>query len=156
MALTLMRRREPFGQLSNFERDIDRWFGADWFGLDARYESIFNDFMETNWTPAIDLKEKDGKYIITAELPGMKKEDIHVELKDGYLTLRGERTNEKEDKKKKTIHVERSYGSFERSIKLPEGVKAKDLHAKFKNGVLELTVPVPESVKRKTIEVKIE
>ncbi len=156
MAITLFRRKEPFGLLSNFDRDIDRWFGEDWFDMDTMRSTIFNDFVDTTWTPAVDIEEKDGKYVLKAELPGLKKEDIHVELKDGYLTLRGERNMEHEDKKKNYHRIERAYGSFERSFRVPDTVKEKDIHASFKDGILELTVPVMEDVKHKAIDIKIE
>ena len=156
MAITLFRRKEPFGLLSNFDRDIDRWFGEDWFGMDTMRSTIFNDFVDTTWTPAVDIEEKDGKYVLKAELPGLKKEDIHVELKDGYLTLRGERNMEHEDKKKNYHRIERAYGSFERSFRVPDTVKEKDIHASFKDGILELTVPVMEDAKHKAIDIKIE
>lgn len=99
MAITIFRRTEPFGLLRNFDRDIDCWFDEDWLGLDIRRNSVFSEFMDRTWTPAVDIEEKDGKYIIRVDLPGTRKEDIHVELKDGYLNLRGERSIEKEDKK---------------------------------------------------------
>ena len=156
MAITLFRRKEPFGHLSNFETDIDRWFGEDWFGLDMTRGNLYNDLMDRSWKPAVDIEEKDGKYVLKVELPGMKKEDIHVELKDGYLVLRGERNFEQEDKKKNYHRIERAYGTFERSFSIPEGVKEKDIHAQFKDGVLELTMPVPETRKHKAIEVKVE
>ena len=152
MAITLFRRTEPFGILRNFEGDINRWFGEDWFGDDWL---TLRD-AEGIWTPAVDIEEKDGKYILKAELPGMKKEDIHVELKDGYLTLRGERHVEHEDKGKSYRRVEPTYGSFERTFSLPEGVKENDIHAHYKDGVLELTVPVPEERKPKAIDIKVE
>jgi len=156
MAITLFRRKEPFGLLSNFDRDIDRWFGEDWFDMDTMRSTIFNDFVDSTWTPAVDIEEKDGKYVLKAELPGLKKEDIHVELKDGYLTLRGERNMEHEDKKKNYHRIERAYGSFERRFRVPDTVKEKDIHASFKDGILELTVPVMEDVKHKAIDIKIE
>ena len=156
MAITLFRRKEPFGLLSNFDRDIDRWFGEDWFDMDTMRSTIFNDFVDSTWTPAVDIEEKDGKYVLKAELPGLKKEDIHVELKDGYLTLRGERNMEHEDKKKNYHRIERAYGSFERSFRVPDTGKEKDIHASFKDGILELTVPVMEDVKHKAIDIKIE
>jgi HSP20 family protein len=152
MAITLYREREPFGWLRNFERDIDRWFGADWFGDDF----FFGKGAEESWYPAVDIEEKEGKYIVKAELPGVKKEDIHVELKDGYLTLKGERHFEHEDKEKNYHRIERFYGTFERSFLLPDGVKQTDIHAKYKDGVLELTVPIPEQKKRKAVAVKID
>lgn len=152
MAITLFRKKEPFGLLNNFESDIDRWFGEDWFGDDF----LFAKGTEESWYPAVDIEEKDGKYVLKAELPGLKKEDIHVELKNGYLTLRGERNMEHEDKKKNYHRIERAYGSFERSFRVPENVKEKDIHAIFRDGILELTVPVMQDAKHKAIDIKIE
>ena len=101
------------------------------------------------------LRKKTVNIILKAELPGVKKEDIHVELKNGYLTVRGERTIEHEEKKKNYQRIERSHGSFERSFIIPGGVKEKDIHARFKDGVLELTMPVPELKNRKAVEIKV-
>jgi HSP20 family protein len=155
MAITLWRKREPFGFMTDFEREIDRWFGEDWFGLNKYWDDISSDTMESNWTPAVDIEEKDGKIILKAELQGVKKEDIHVELKNGYLTVRGERTIKHEEKKKNYQRIERRHGFFERSFIIPGGVKEKDIHARFKDGVLELTMPVPELKNRKAVEIKV-
>jgi HSP20 family protein len=108
------------------------------------------------WRPAVDVEEKDGKYMVRADLPGLKKKDIHVELHDGYLTIRGERKAEHKEDKRDYYRYERTYGSFERSLKVPEGITEKDIHAKYKDGVLELTVPAPKAVEPKTTGVKIE
>jgi HSP20 family protein len=124
--------------------------------MDRFRDSFFRDLSGGAWNPAVDIEEKDGKLIVKADLPGVKKEDIHVELKDGYLTVRGERKMEKEDKKKNYHRIERAYGSFERSFVMPEGVNEKEIHASFKDGVLELTLPVPEGTKHKAIDVKVE
>jgi HSP20 family protein len=152
MAITLWRRREPFGFVTDFEREIDRWFGEDWFGEDF----FFVKGTEELWQPAVDIEEKEGKYIVKAELPGVKKEAIHVELKDGYLTLKAERHFEHEDREKDYHRFERSHGIFERSFLLPEGVKETDIDAKYNDGVLELIVPIPVQKKRKARQIKID
>jgi HSP20 family protein len=156
MAITLWRKKEPFDLMTNFEQEIDRWFGEDWFGMESLRSNVFGDFLDSTWTPAVDIEEKDDKYVLKAELPGLKKEDIHVELKNGYLTLRGERNMEHEDRKKNYHRIERAYGSFERRFMLPDGVKESDIHAKYKDGVLELTVPIPEQKKSQVTQVKID
>jgi HSP20 family protein len=117
---------------------------------------FFNRTVDTKWAPAVDIKEKDGKYLLKADLPGIDKKDIHVELKDGCLTLKGERKSEHEDKNDNYHRVERTYGSFQRSFKVPEGLTEKDIKAKYKDGTLELTIPVPEVKKPKAIEVKVQ
>ena len=108
------------------------------------------------WRPAIDIEEKDGNYLVKADLPGMNKKDIHLELRGGYLTLRGERKSEHEENKDNYHRIERTYGTFERSFRVPEGVTEKDIHAKYKDGVLELTIATPKVEEPKTTEVKVE
>ena len=111
---------------------------------------------EKLWRPAIDVEEKDEKYVVRADLPGMKKGDIHIELRNGYLTLRGERKFEHEEKKDTYHRIERTCGTFERTLSVPEGVTEKDIHAQYKDGVLEVTMPAPKAEKPKTAEIKIE
>lgn len=146
MAITLWRNRRPFEGLTSWFDDIDTWFDT----------GFFTDVPETMWRPAIDIEVKDGNYLVRADLPGMKKSDIHVELKEGYLTLRGERKYEHEENKDNYHRIERTYGTFERSFRVPEGVTEKDIHAKYKDGVLELTIPAPKVEEPKTTEVKVE
>jgi len=146
MAITPWRHRTPFEGLASWFSDIDTWYDTGFSG----------DVPEMTWRPAIDVEEKDGKYLVRADLPGMKKKDIHIELHDGYLTLRGERKSEHEEKKDTCRRFERTYGSFERTFRVPEGVTEKDIHAKYKEGVLELTVPAPKVIEPKTVELKIE
>lgn len=139
MAITLWRTRTPFEGLL-------RWFDDDFFATG----------FERDWIPAIDVEEKDGTYLVKADLPGLKKEDIHIELRNRVLTLRGERREEHEDKKKGYHRVERTFGSFERSLRVPEGVTEKDIHAKYTDGVLELSIPAPTAKEHKAIDVKVE
>jgi HSP20 family protein len=146
MAITLWRDRTPFEGLTRCFNDIGPWYDAGFFG----------DKPDTTWRPAIDVEEKDGKYMVRADLPGMKKKDIHIELHDGYLTLKGARRSEHEEKKDTYRRVERTYGSFERTFRVSEGVTEKDIHAKYKDGILELIVPTPKVVEPKTVELKIE
>ena len=146
MAITLWKNRRPFEGLTRWFDDIDTWFDT----------GFFTELPERAWRPAIDVQEKDGKYLVRADLPGMKKSDIHVELKDGYLTLRGERKSEHEENKENYHRIERTYGTFERTFRVPEGVTEKDIQAKYKDGVLELTLPAPKVEEPKTTEVKID
>ena len=139
MAITLWRTRTPF-------EGLRRWFDDDFFT---------NEF-EKSWTPALDVEEKDGTYVVKADLPGVKKKDIHIELKNHVLTLRGERHNEREETENGYQRYERTFGSFERRFAVPEGVTEKDIHAKYADGVLELTIPVPKPKEPKAIEVKVE
>ena len=146
MAITLWRHRRPFEGLTRWCDDLDNWFGND----------FLTEPLEGLWTPTVDIEEKDGKYLVKADLPGLKKKDIHLELHDGYLTLKGERKSENEEKKENYHRIERTYGTFLRSFKVPEGVTEKDIKAKYHDGVLELTVPAPKAEKPKAIDVKVE
>ena len=146
MAITLWRERSPFEGLTRWFDDIDTWFDT----------GFFTEMPERLWRPAIDVEEQNGTYVVRADLPGLKKGDIHIELRNGYLTLRGERKAEHTDEKDAYRRVERTYGAFERTVGVPEGVTEKDIHARYKDGVLEVTMPVPKAEKPKTTEIKIE
>lgn len=109
-----------------------------------------------DWSPRVDIVENDNEFVIKAEIPEVKKEDVKVAVDNGVLTLKGERKQEKEEKGKKFHRVERYFGSFTRSFTLPENVDESKVTATFKDGMLSLQVPKTEKVKPKTIEVKIE
>lgn len=96
---------------------------------------------EPSWTPAMDLTERNDKYIVTMELPGIKIEDIDVSVSDGSLTVKGEKKTEKEIKEESYYSSERSYGSFYRSVPLPRGVDAGKIKAAYDNGILEIDIP---------------
>lgn len=104
--------------------------------------------------PALDVGENDHHYAISVELPGARKEDVHVELHEGVLTIRGEKTSEREEKQEQSRYVERSYGSFSRSLRLPPDADVEHLDASFKDGVLAITVPKTEAAKPRTIAIK--
>lgn len=123
----------PFALMKQFAEDMDRFFGqAPRSAGDAGA-----------WAPVIEVKEKDGKLLVTAELPGLKKEDVKVHVDGDTLVVEGERKQEKEEKREGYYHSERSYGKFYRSVLLPEGAKIDQTAAHFDDGVLEVTVPVP-------------
>jgi len=135
----------PFTLMRQFTDDMDRVFtGAP---RTADTGSV--------WAPAIEVKEKAGKLLVTAELPGLKKEDVKVRLEGDTLVVEGERRQEKEEKTEGFFHSERSYGKFFRSLLLPEGTKADLIAAQFNNGVLEVTVPLAE-VKTNTKEIPVQ
>lgn len=95
------------------------------------------------WVPAVDLVEQDGQLVLRADLPGMDRDDIEVQVKDGVLTVSGERKYENENKGEGFYRVERSFGRFSRSLRLPRGVDASAVSASFDRGVLEVIVPKP-------------
>lgn len=108
-----------------------------------------------DWMPAVDISEAEQEYLIKAELPEVKKEDVKVSVENGVLTLQGERRADKEEKGKKYHRVERAYGTFVRSFTLPESVDDANVRAEYKDGVLALHLPKTERVKPKTIEVRV-
>ena len=113
-------------------------------------------FYPRMWTPEIEVFERDQKFVIRVDLPGLKKENVKVEVTHDELTIEGERLLEKEDKEPGLYRTERTYGSFYRRIGVPEYVKAESAVATFKNGVLEIqmsAIPVPE-VKKRAIEIQ--
>ena len=109
----------------------------------------------TEWSPSVDISEDDKEFLVKAELPDVKREDIKVNVENGVLTITGERKFEKEEKGKKYHRIERSYGSFTRSFTLPEVVKADKVAAEFKDGLLHVRLPKDESAKPKNIAVNV-
>jgi HSP20 family protein len=108
------------------------------------------------WAPKIDVFEKDNRLFTRIDLPGVKKEDVKVEVTDGRLALTGERKQEKEEKKDNVYRTECEYGSFYREVPLPEGVKLEDVKATFADGVLEVSVPLPARPEAKVRKVEIQ
>ena len=102
------------------------------------------------WGPDVDVFEKKGQLVVRADLPGLSKEDVKVEITDTELTIEGERQSEKEEEKDGYYRSERSYGSFRRTIPLPEGVKTDRAKATCKDGVLEVTMPTGSPRKKKS------
>lgn len=110
----------------------------------------------TEWAPAVDITENGKEYLVKGEIPGVKKEDVKVDVTNGVLTISGERKFEKEDKGEKYHRVERSYGSFTRSFVLPEDVIGEKIAAEFKDGVIKVHLPKTEIKKSKSTQVKVQ
>jgi HSP20 family protein len=108
-----------------------------------------------NWFPVVDIKENKDEFAVLAELPGMKKEDVHITFSDGKLVIEGERKKEQEENEANYHRVERSYGKFCRTFQLPSGIQANKIAADFKDGILKIKLPKSEEVKPKEIEVKV-
>ena len=108
-----------------------------------------------DWTPLVDISEDGKEYLIKAELPEVKKDDVKVAVENGVLTISGERKSEKEEKNRKYHRIERAYGSFERSFIVPDDADADKVIAEFKDGVLRVHLPKSEKAKPKQIEVKV-
>jgi HSP20 family protein len=146
----------------------DRSIAANPFvSLQREIDRLFDDFTRgfptfptlagngpTTLMPSMDITETDKEIEITAELPGLEEKDVQINLSDNLLTIRGEKKAEKEQKDKNYRLVERSYGSFERTLQLPEGISADEIKANISKGVLKVTVPKPAPAQAKKIEVK--
>jgi HSP20 family protein len=142
-----------------------RWAPArELYPVQTEINRLFNTLFDTatpvsaaraarQWTPALDIVENDGDYVVRADLPGLGEGDVKVEVKDGVLTISGERKSEHEERKDGYRRIERSYGSFARSLTLPDGVDPEAVKATFEKGVLEIHVPKPEAPQAHTVEV---
>lgn len=146
------REVEPFGAWSPF-REVG--WGRPW-RLDRLLDELIG---ERGWAPqatvvAMDCSEDDKSYIITAELPGAKREDIHIDLQDDMLTIRGEKKSEREGKTDHRRWAERTYGSFSRSFRIPGNALADRVEASFDDGVLTVTLPKTEESKPRPVTIK--
>lgn len=153
-----LTRWEPFGRWNPW-KDLEE--------LEKRLSSVLGPAPSTvggekkeaiavaEWSPLVDITEDEKEYVVKAEIPEMKKEDIKINVHDDVLTVSGERKYEKEEKGKKYHRVERAYGSFMRSFTLPEDADGTKVNAEYKDGVLKVHLPKSEKAKPKAIEVKI-
>jgi HSP20 family protein len=141
----------PFGLMRRFSEEVDRLFEE--FGLGRGLRSWRSgqgrEQGQAMWSPQIEMYERDNHLVICADLPGLKKDDIQVEITENTLTLHGERHQEFEDAREGYRRSERSYGSFYRAISLPEGVNAEQAEANFQDGVLKITFPLPQERKQR-------
>jgi len=141
----MVTKFDPFAEIKRLEDRIFRAYPAP-----AEAQNTI-----TSWMPTVNTREDEKAYHIEVDLPGVKKEDIHVDISDGVLTISGERKFKKETKEKDYYKVESSFGKFERSFRLPEDVNDEEIKAESKDGVLEITLPkVKKEEKKKKIEVK--
>jgi len=143
------------------ERALETWspFRDLGFGGLGR---LFDELMATRplattsfrWSPAMDVSENEKAWVLTVELPGARREDVSVEVHEDVLTIRGEKKCEREEKEEKRHYVERCYGSFSRSLRLPAHVDPEGIRASFRDGVLTVEVPKTEAQKPRTIDIK--
>jgi len=136
--------RNPFALLRQMTAELDRAFDEP-FWPSFRFPAMrtIEGAHAEAWAPKVDVFEKDNRFVTRVDLPGVKKEDVTVEVTDGHLALSGKRTREKEEKKDNVYRTEREYGQFYRAVPLPEGVTLEDIKATFADGVLEVSVPLP-------------
>ncbi|MBI2390371.1 MAG: Hsp20/alpha crystallin family protein [Deltaproteobacteria bacterium] len=150
----------PFGLVGRMMEDMDRLFGN--FGFPSSTRSLLAPWGEGGlgaqmqaWSPELDVFERDGNLVVRADLPGLKPEDVQVNVEDDVLTLKGERKDERETRREGYYYCERSYGRFERQVALPRGLDPNSIDAKFDNGVLEISAPIPkEQTRGRRIDVK--
>jgi HSP20 family protein len=141
----------PFTFLDRMTEEMDRMFDRVFrdFGFPRRSGASRNLFgssgQEGTWAPRIEAFQKADRFIVRADLPGLKKDDVHVELTDEAVTIRGERREHHEEEREGYYHSEREYGQFYRSIPLPEGVISESAQATFRNGVLEVSMQAAPS-----------
>ena len=145
-----IKKWQPFGDMLSLREEID---------------DLFNDFLrsvpsegfprEGLWYPAIDIEETTEAFKLSAELPGMKKEDIRISFSDGRLSIEGERKFEKEEKNRTFHRIERSYGKFKRIISMPRDVEADKAKASYEQGILTITLPKSEKAQPKEIGITV-
>jgi HSP20 family protein len=141
-------RWEPLRELGSLQNEMNRLFDTV---FDAPAPG--NGGTLRRWMPPMDLVEAGDHFVLRADLPGMREEDVKIELEDGTLTVSGERKAEHESNEEGYYRVERAFGSFSRSLTLPKGVDADAVSASFDNGVLEGRIPKPEERKPRRIEI---
>lgn len=151
--MTLIRWRpesELMPRISDLNREMNRLFDSFFRGEVADDGTI-----GSTWSPAVDILEKEDSYVLEAELPGLKKEDVKISVQDNILTLRGEKKDERKESRKGYLRMETGYGSFMRSFTLPTTINTSKIEAEFKDGVLKISVPKAEEAKERLIEVKV-
>jgi HSP20 family protein len=136
-----MTRWEPFAELGELRSRLDRMF-----------EGLI-DSGERSWAPAIDVMRDNGNLVIRADVPGIRPDEVKVEVEDDILTVSGSHEESKEEKDKDYLRRERRVGSFRRSMVLPAGVEPKKIKAKTHDGIVEVVIPLPKETKKQTIEI---
>lgn len=142
---------EPLCGLLDIQKEIDELFNLSLFGDVNQDVGIFKDV----FAPAIDIYEDKDSFVVKADLPGLKQDEIDVQVTDDILTIKGEKKQEVEKKEKNYYRFERSYGSLSRSVALPKYVDVAKTKATYKDGVLELVMPKTEEAKKKQIKIDI-
>lgn len=144
-------RWEPAAELNSIQTEMNRLFNS-LFDSPTRPSS---GEVKRRWIPAMDLVETGDQYVLHADLPGVSEQDINIELDAGVLKISGERNASSTEEKHGYRRIERSYGSFSRSLTLPDGVDANAVRASYDNGVLEVRIPKPEQVKPRKVTIAV-
>ena len=146
-----MRELMPWTGMTSLRREMDRLFERFFEPSGGEPPATLGD-----WAPSLDLSESKDAFMVKAEIPGMEATDVEVSFQDNVLTIKGEKKHEKEEKDERYHRVERSYGAFMRSVKLPVAVDGNKVNAAFKNGLLTVTLPKAPGAKTTAIPVKAE
>jgi HSP20 family protein len=150
--MNALTRWDPFKEMEESQNRLARIFGLK----PARVPNGDKETMTTTeWAPSVDISEDDKEWLVKADLPEVKKEDVKVTVENGVLSLTGERKFEKEEKDKKYHRIERSYGNFLRSFTLPDAADGSKVSAEFKDGVLKVHLPKSEKARPKAVEVQV-
>ncbi len=144
--------RDPWRDFGTLQDRVNKMFDQT---VRTLYPETEEELERGTWAPAVDIHETEDSFVVKADLPGVNKDDIQIDLKDNTITLKGERKFENKVSKDNYIRVERSYGTFVRSFTLPQNVDAEKIKAAYKDGVLELTLPKKEEAKPKQIKVEV-
>jgi len=144
------RELAPFREFERMRREMDRLWDSFFERRPASIEE------EGEFLPALDLAETENDLVVKCEVPGLEPKDIDISLSDGMLTVKGEKKQEREEKKADYHLVERSYGTFIRSIQLPKEVQSDKISASYKNGILKINLPKSEEAKKKEIKIKVD
>jgi len=150
----------PFTFMRRFSEEMDRLFedfgfGRGWLAPEFERGPELGTLAGSAWAPQVEVRERDNKLIIRADLPGMTKDDINVDIGDNAIAIRGERKNEREEDEPGYYRSERTYGSFYRRISLPRGAKPEEASADFRNGVLEITLPTSQTAEEKPRQIEV-
>lgn len=137
-----LTRWDPFTDFADLRSRVDRMLGES-----------FGATREHHWTPAIDVMRDDGSLVLRADIPGIKPEEVKIEVKDDVLTVSGAHEERTEEKHKDFVRRERRYGSFYRSMELPPGVDAQKIEASTHDGVLEVRIPLPKESKKEAVQI---
>ena len=142
-------RWRPLGEVDSFRREMDRMFD-NFFGSGTDVDNF-----SSAWQPSVDIKETKDDFVLMAEVPGMSKNDIKINISENTLTIKGEKKEEKKEADHNFHRVERKYGSFQRSFTLPTQIQGDKVKASYKDGVLSITMPKKEEVKPKEIPITV-
>jgi len=143
-------RYEPIDLLKRMNEQLNSMFSANLAGFEDEDSSV----VTSTWMPAVDIKEEDDQFVIKADVPGVDPKNIDITMESGVLTLKGERSEEKQEEKEGYKRIERSRGSFYRRFSLPDTADGEHISAKSANGVLEIVIPKREVAKPRKIQVK--